>query len=64
MATSGRASEEFSMAFVTAPNQAVVYKVPYSRPLPRGWESLSSVLGKNIMKRGREYNGCGEEYDV
>ena len=38
-----------------------VYKVPYS--VLWGGGSLSSLLGKNI-KRGREYYGCGEDYNI
>ena len=41
-----------------------MYKVPYSPP-GGGGEFIKSVWEEfKVAKRGREYHGCGEEYNV
>ena len=42
-----------------------VYKVPYSIPLEGGGGFIKPVWEEyKVLKEGREYHGCGEEYNV
>ena len=39
-----------------------VYKVPYPSPLGKFMKSVGEEY--QVVKRGREYHGCGEEYNI